>query len=59
MLHAHNERDQELAEKQRLAQRLSGILSALPGGVLFLAGNGRLLDWNKKALDLLGIDLLG
>lgn len=59
LLQAHSQRDKELAEKQRLAQRLSGMLSALPGGVLFFAGNGRLLDWNKKAVELLGIELQG
>ena len=59
LINAHNERDHELNEKKRLAQRLSGILSALPGGVLFFAGNGILLDWNKKAAELLGIDLNG
>jgi len=44
----------ELAEKERLATRLSALLSALPAGVIVLDGQGRVTQANPGATELLG-----
>ena len=54
---ANSARRRHLAEKEALAERLTGIISALPGGLLVIAANGQILQWNSKAEELLGIDL--
>jgi two-component system sensor histidine kinase FlrB len=52
-------RIRELNEKERLANRLSTLLQALPGGVVVLDGDGRVQEFNQAALDLLGQPLKG
>lgn len=49
----------ELAEKERIANRLESLLSVLPGGVVVLDNKGRVRDCNPAALDLLGEPLEG
>ncbi|MFT4518769.1 MAG: two-component system sensor histidine kinase FlrB [Halioglobus sp.] len=49
----------ELAEKERLAHRLSSLVSALPGGVLILDPQQVVRDANPQAIQLLGEELLG
>lgn len=43
----------ELAEKERLADRLESLLNLLPGGVIVLDGNGFIAQANPAALELL------
>ncbi|HLA74673.1 MAG TPA: ATP-binding protein [Gammaproteobacteria bacterium] len=56
---ARNERLLQLAEKERLANNLQRLLSALPAGVLVLDGTGVICEYNPTALDLLGEPLQG
>lgn len=56
---ASDERLRQLAEKERLANRLSRLLTALPGGVVVLDGNGRVQETNPAAIKLLGEPLIG
>ena len=56
---ARSARLQELAEKERLANRLSALVSALPGGVLIIDANQVIRDANPEAIQLLGGQLLG
>lgn len=44
----------ELTEKERLANRLSTLIQALPGGVVVVDGNGLVQEFNQTALNLLG-----
>lgn len=52
-------RIRELTEKERLANRLSTLLQALPGGVVALDSNGIVQEYNQVAIDLLGEPLAG
>jgi two-component system sensor histidine kinase FlrB len=56
---ARSARLQELAEKERLAHRLSSLVSALPGGVLIVDAAGIVRDANPQAFQLLGAPLVG
>jgi two-component system sensor histidine kinase FlrB len=56
---ARSERLVQLADKERIADRLGTLLEALPGGVVVLDGSGRVCECNPAALDLLGEPLLG
>lgn len=56
---AHDARLRELAEKERLAERLGGILDALPGAVVVLDGAGRVCEANPAARQWLGEPLQG
>jgi len=49
----------ELAEKERLAHRLSSLVAALPGGVLIVDAAGIVRDANPLAQALFGNALLG
>ncbi|PSS56367.1 PAS domain-containing sensor histidine kinase [Pseudomonas sp. BBP2017] len=49
----------ELAEKERLANRLQNLLDLLPGGVIVIDGQGRVREANPAACDLLGEPLVG
>jgi two-component system sensor histidine kinase FlrB len=53
------QRMQELAEKERLANRLQNLLDLLPGGVIVIDGTGMVREANPAALDLLGEPLIG
>lgn len=56
---ARSERLRQLAEKERLANRLSRLLETLPGGVIVLDAQGIVQECNPAALTLLGEPLLG
>jgi len=56
---ARNERLQQLAEKEVLANRLQRLLAALPAGVVVLDGDGIVQDANPVAISLLDEPLLG
>lgn len=49
----------ELAEKERLANRLQNLLDLLPGGVIVIDGHGFVREANPAARDLLGGALVG
>ncbi|WPP01310.1 ATP-binding protein [Pseudomonas sp. HR96] len=49
----------ELAEKERLANRLQHLVDLLPGGVIVIDGHGRVTEANPTACDLLGRPLEG
>ncbi|MCO7609050.1 ATP-binding protein [Pseudomonas chlororaphis] len=53
------QRMQELAEKERLANRLQNLLDLLPGGVIVIDGQGIVSEANPAACDLLGWPLEG
>jgi two-component system sensor histidine kinase FlrB len=55
---ARSERLAQLAEKERLADRLQGLLETLPGGVVVLDGSAIVRDHNPGAGELLGHPLL-
>lgn len=54
-----SKRDVELQQKERLADRLQTLLTALPAGVVVLDGNGVVQECNPAAIDLLGEPLVG
>ncbi len=56
---ARSERNQQLAEKERLVNRLERLLAALPGAVVVLDGAGRVQETNPAATDLLGQPVVG
>ena len=56
---ARSERLQQLAEKERLANRLQQLLEALPGAVVVLDGKDIIQECNPGAVELLGEPLLG
>jgi two-component system sensor histidine kinase FlrB len=56
---ARSERLQQLAEKERLANRLEQLLEALPGAVVVLDGKDVIQECNPGAVEILGEPLLG
>ncbi|MCF6283047.1 MAG: ATP-binding protein [Candidatus Polarisedimenticolaceae bacterium] len=54
-----DERLQQLVEKERIADRLAGLLEALPAAVVVLDGNNKIVDFNQAAVALLGLPLEG
>lgn len=56
---AQDERLVQLAEKEKLADRLQGLLETLPAGVIVLDGQGVVQDCNPGAKNLLGDELAG
>jgi two-component system, sensor histidine kinase FlrB len=54
-----DQRLQELAEKEKLANRLESLLNFLPGGVIVVDSTGRVSEYNPAAVDLLGEPLEG
>ncbi|MEC7815040.1 MAG: ATP-binding protein [Pseudomonadota bacterium] len=57
--HESRQRQQELEEKEQLADRLSTLLNALPAGVVVLDKHGVVSQSNPAALALLGEPLEG
>ena len=53
------QRMQELAEKERLANRLQNLLDLLPGGVIVIDSHGIVVEANPAAIELLGLPLEG
>ncbi|WP_455385053.1 sensor histidine kinase [Acidihalobacter prosperus] len=56
---ARSERLVQLAEKERLANRLSQLLEALPGAVIVTDAGGVVREANPAALEFMGEPLLG
>ena len=56
---ARSERLKQLAEKERLADRLERLLELLPGGVVVLDDVGRITKSNPVAEELFGMSLTG
>lgn len=56
---AQDERLVQLAEKEKLADRLQGLLETLPAGVIVLDGQGVVQECNPGARTLLGDELAG
>lgn len=56
---AHSEKLKHYKEKERLAERLDSLLSALPAGVVVMDGTGRIAEANPAAIELLGEPLSG
>ncbi len=56
---ANGELWRQLQEKESLSQRLARLLDALPGGVVVVDGQGRVLEANPAALALLSGPLPG
>ncbi len=54
-----DQRLKELAEKEKIANRLENLLNFLPGGVAVLDSSGRISECNPAAIDLLGEPLQG
>jgi two-component system, sensor histidine kinase FlrB len=54
-----DQRLQELAEKEKIANRLANLLNFLPGGVVVLDFSGRISECNPAAIALLGEPLQG
>lgn len=48
-----------VTDKERLSSRLAGTLEALPAALIFLDGDGFVIEHNGKAADMLGSPLLG
>ncbi|MFW0758835.1 sensor histidine kinase [Pseudomonas sp. H11T01] len=53
------QRMEELAEKERLANRLQNLLDLLPGGVIVIDAQGMVREANPAARELLGLPLVG
>ena len=51
------QRMQELAEKERLANRLQNLLDLLPGGVIVIDAQGIVREANPAACELLGLHI--
>ncbi|MEK6748665.1 MAG: ATP-binding protein [Pseudomonadota bacterium] len=56
---ANRERLEQLAEKERLAARLSNLLTALPAGVLVIDAEGVVQQANPAAVAIVGEPLVG
>lgn len=56
---ANGELKRQFLEKEALSERLGGLLDALPAGVVVLDGEGRVVQANPAASDMLGPSLLG
>lgn len=56
---ARSERFKALIEKEKLANKLERLLEVLPGGVIVLDGEGRIVQCNPAAVELLGEPLVG
>jgi two-component system, sensor histidine kinase FlrB len=56
---AHSERLKTLEDKEKLANRLEKILSALPAGVIVLDADSKIVNCNAVAIHFLGEPLLG
>lgn len=55
---ARSERIAQLAEKERLANRLTRLLTALPAGVVLLDEHNLVRECNRAAVDIIGESLL-
>jgi two-component system, sensor histidine kinase FlrB len=56
---ARHERVRQFEEKERIAKRLQNLLKVLPAGVIVLDSDGRIVEHNPAAADLLGGPLMG
>lgn len=58
LVEARSQRIKELAEKERLANRLALLMNELPGGVVVIGGDGVIREANHAASTLLGCSLV-
>jgi two-component system sensor histidine kinase FlrB len=58
LMATRSDRVKQLAEKERLADRLERLLELLPGGVVVLNGHGVVIECNPAAVEFLGEPLL-
>jgi len=56
---ANSEKLAHYQEKERLAERLDSLLSALPAGIVVVNGSGEVTEANPAAVELLGEPLVG
>ena len=56
---ANRRLNEELRSKDALSRRLAALIEALPGGVLVLDSDGRIIECNPAATRLLGANLTG
>lgn len=56
---ARIQKNREFKERERVTNRLENILSALPGGVIVIDGQGYVQECNPAAIELLDTPLLG
>ena len=59
LANARHERVRQFEEKDRIAKRLQNLLKVLPAGVVVLDSDGRIVEYNPAAADLLGGPLMG
>ena len=59
LLRARQLRIDELVERERLAERLEGLIEILPGAVLIIDGDGIIMECNRCAPEWLGTPLIG
>jgi len=53
------QKNREYQERERVSKRLENLLSALPGGVIVIDGEGIVKESNPAAIELLGMPLIG
>jgi len=53
------EKEEQFEERNRLAERLEGILSTLPSGVIVIDGHGIVQESNALAENMLGLPIIG
>lgn len=58
LVEARSQRIKELAEKERLANRLALLMDELPGGVVVIGGDGAVRQANQAATTFLGCSLV-
>lgn len=56
---AHDERLEQLLEKDRLTKRLEGLLDTLPAGIIVLDADGNINQTNPIAEEMLGEEIIG
>jgi len=56
---ANSEKLAHYQEKERLAERLDSLLSALPAGIVVVNGSGEVTEANPAAIEILGEPLVG
>jgi two-component system sensor histidine kinase FlrB len=56
---ANSEKLAHYREKERLAERLDSLLSALPAGIVVVNGSGEITEANPAAIEYLGEPLVG
>lgn len=58
LVEARSQRLRELAEKERLANRLALLMAELPGGVVVVSADGSVREANQSAIEFMGMPLV-